>query len=208
VYRLPREDDKDVEKRTEFLVFYMDDWLVRVAGHENYKPEIRHYRMPVQTMEVAGETKKAQHISKESEGHGIVILKNCYSKWKVTIPQKLANSEWKVPEYNALDPNTHKYHQTRWSDGRNGQVKGGGWAPEAYDELSTQISRINAFRKEDKSNGWIVHRKMLEILRKANNVTEKEPTRKRKRRGRPVEERVYNDVVEMSDVEFSEDEEE
>jgi hypothetical protein len=85
-------------------------------------------------------------------------------------------------------------------------VKGGGWAPEAYDALSEYINRIKEFRKADKAKGWAVHEEMTNLLRTNKKITDTEPSKKRKRKGRAVEERIYNDVVDVSDVEYSDEE--
>jgi hypothetical protein len=47
---------------------------------------------------------------------------------------------------------------------------------------------------------------MTNLLRTNKNITDAEPSKKRKRKGRAVEERIYNDVVDVSDVEYSDDE--
>ena len=84
----------------------------------------------------------------------MVIVKNCHTKWSLIIPEKLKDDDWEIPAYDKDKLATHKFHKTLWSDGRTGQVKGGGWAPEAYDALSEYITKIKAFCKADKANGW------------------------------------------------------
>lgn len=207
VYELPKEGDHDYDKRKEFLVFYMDVWLPKAAGYENYKPEIRYYRKSIDYVTVPGDkpgdkNKKVPHVSHDSEAFGLLIYKNCRQKWTHIIPKKLEDEDWEIPAYDKDDGETHKYHTTLWSDGRNGQIKGGGWAPEAYDELSTYITTLKAFRKHDKQANWLVHGRMLEILRNDKGIQDDCPSRKRKRKSLAAA-RVYNDVVELSDVEYS-----
>ena len=206
VYSLPKKEDADFKDRSEFQIFYQDLWLPKAAGFQNFNPDIRDYRTAVMPMKVVGETKKFPHVSQESEGFALVIVKNCIAKWAYIIPEKLKDDEWEIPAYDKDKTDTHPYHKTLWSDGRTGQVKGGGWAPEAYDALNVYISKIKAFRKVDKANAWAVHKQMTHLLRSSKNITDDEPSKKRKRRGRAVEERVYNDVVDLSDVEYSDDE--
>ena len=49
---------------------------------------------------------------------------------------------------------------------------------------------------------------MLRLLREHKGITDAEPSRKRKRKNKNVVERVYTAVVELSDVDCSDDEEE
>jgi hypothetical protein len=207
VYTLPKAGDADFTQRSEFQIFYQDLWLPKAAGFQNFNQNIRDYRTAVMPMKVAGETKKLPHVSQESEGFALVIVKNCSKKWGYIIPEKLRDDEWEIPAYDKDNSSTHDFHKTLWSDGRTGQVKGGGWAPEAYDALSEYINKIKAFRKADKVKGWAVHKEMTNLLRANKGITDAEPSNKRKRKGRAVEERVYNDVVDVSDVEYSDDEE-
>ena len=208
MYKLPKTGDDDFKERSEFQIFYQDLWLPKAAGFQNFNPDIRDCRTAVMPMKVAGETKKLPHVSQESEGFALVIVKNCSKKWGYIIPKKIQDDEWEIPAYDKDNSSTHACHKTLWSDGRTGQVKGGGWAPEAYDALSEHINKIKAFRKVDKANGWAVHLAMTNLLRINKNITDAEPSKKRKRKGRAVEERVYNDVVDVSDVEYSDDEDE
>ena len=101
---------------------------------------------------------------------------------------------------------THIYHETRWSDGRSGQIRGGGWAHEAYDALSEAIIKIKEFRKADKVNGWVVHKEMMSLMRTKKGIKGNGPSKKRKRKGAKVAERIYNPVAEESDVECSSEE--
>ena len=67
VHELPKEGDADYQIRMEFLLFYLDLWLPKAAGFENFKPSIRHYRKMVDRMELPS-GKKVAHVSMESEG--------------------------------------------------------------------------------------------------------------------------------------------
>ena len=83
-------------------------------------------------------------------------------------------------------------------------MKGGGWAPQAYDELTVCINKIKVFRQEDKANDWAINKSFLQLVRAASNVTAEEPGKNRKRKS-AAEQQVYNEVAELSDVGFSDD---
>ena len=209
---LSPEDQQMLAKKRRFVTWYFDVFLPKVSGYdENFKPEIRHYRLPVDPMKVVvnGTAQKVPHISEQNEGFGVVIIKNCHPKWTKIFSKRIEDPDFEIPAYDKDKPETHDYHTTLWSDGRTGQVKAGGWAPEAYDELSRQISRIHAFRKEDRATGYRCHRALHKIMREELGISGDGPSRKRRRRGRSVQVPVFNPVAEFSDVEFpdSDDEE-
>ena len=87
--------------------------------------DIKFFVMPIQPYKLKGEG-KVPHITQESEAFGLLTIKNAYKKWEAVIPKKIEDSDWVVPKYDKDDVSTHRYHDTLWSDGRNGQVKGGG----------------------------------------------------------------------------------
>ena len=135
----------------------------------------------------------------------MITIRNAHDKWHHILPKKCKDPDWEAPKYDKDNKDTHKYHATLWSDGRNGQVKGGGWAPEAYDELNAYIKKIHDFRKEDKANDWRVNKAFLALVRAKHNITADKPGNKRKRKSTATE-RVYTEVAELSDVAFSDDE--
>ena len=175
VHELPKEGDADYQIRMEFLLFCLDLWLPKAAGFMNFKPSIRHHRKMVDRMELPS-GKKVAHVSTESEGFSWVVLENCHEKWTVIAPKQLEDPDWERPACDKRDETTWKCHTTKWSDGRSGQVKGGGWAPEACDALTVVLTRIHAIRKHDKSNGWPIHKEMLRLLREHKGITDAEPS--------------------------------
>ena len=208
-YEVPTEDTPQAKLRREFAVWYHDEFLFACAGKENFKSECRHYRMPVQQMKVAGTAIKGAHVTKESEALGLVIVANCYQKWTYLVPQKAKDDRWTIPAHNKDDEETHKYHTTRWSDGRNGQVKGSGWAPEAYEELNNAILEVKKFRAEDKKENWKQHRAVLALVQEKHGIEKgtKEPTKKRKRKSTAKEPVKYVAVAELSDDDCESDDE-
>lgn len=206
VYEAISDLDTDMEVKGEFRLWYFEEWLPKAAGYQFYGPNIRYYKSPVAGIKIGNLPRKQSCVSQESEAFAILVIKNCYDKWEAICPKKIQDPDWEIPNWDKDDTDTHPYHKTLWSDGKTGQVKGGGWAPEAYDALSQILGKIKAFRKADKANGWKVHNEMLELLRSSKGITEAVPSNKRKRstaKPKPV----YNDIAEYSDECADSDEE-
>ena len=106
---LPEESDSSYEERKAFVIWYHDHFLPACAG-KDFKEEIRHFRMPVQMMTIAGENPGA-HVTKESEALGLIIVENCYEKWTHIVPEKAKDDEWVIPAFKKSDRSTHKYHK-------------------------------------------------------------------------------------------------
>ena len=208
-YYLPESStDSQHKTRKDFIVWYLDHFLLACAGKDSYKSEIKHYRMPVQLMTVKGESKKSAHVTKESEALGHVIVENCYVKWGHIVPEKAKNHKWKIPDYKKDKKETHKYHDTKWSDGRNGQIKGGGWSPGAFDALNEMIKKVKQWRSDDKQNGWKENKRALTLLKQHHGIPleETKPSKRRRKGQDPaVPPPVYADVAELSDSDCEDD---
>ena len=208
-YHLPElATDSEYEARKYFIVWYLDHFLLACAGKDSYKGEIKYYRMPVQTMTIKGESKKSAHVTKESEALGHVIVENCYLKWGHIVPKKAENHKWKIPDYKKTDPNTHKYHKTKWSDGRNGQVKGGGWAPQAFDALNEMIKKVKNWRSDDKQKGWHDNKRALSLLKQHYEIplAQEEPKKKKRKVNEETVVPQYAEVEELSDEDCDDEE--
>ena len=115
---------------------------------------------------------------------------------------KAANHKWKIPDYNKEKKETHKCHDTKWSDGRNGQVKGGGWAPKAFDALNAAITKVKNWRSEDKKKGWHDNKRALSLLKQHHQIPleESEPSKKRRRKDAPaLPPPTHAEVAQLSD---------
>ena len=71
-------------------------------------------------------------VPMQSEAFGLLNYENGFPKWLTTVPLKAKDPSWTTPPYKKSDPHTYKYHCTKWSDSKSGQIKGGGWKKEAY----------------------------------------------------------------------------
>ena len=202
-YIVPEGDDAESKKRIYFVNWYWCEFLPAAACATDFPSEFRLYNLPVQPF---GKNKIA--VTKECEAFGAIVVENCYPKWKHIIPEKVKDDRWKIPEFVKEDKTTHKWYDTRWSDGRNGQVKGQGWSNEAYEELNVAIKRVKNFRKQDKANKWAALKACLVEVKKANNIAlDAEGPAKKKRKKSKADEPppVYADIEELSDDEWEEE---
>ena len=131
VYRFVKPNDESYGRKSKLFLWCVDKWLPAVAGFDCCGPKIRKFKMPTQNVEVMKGVKKIA-VSTDSEAFGLVVLENCRDKWSHIIPKKHEDPDWKPPAYDKEKAETHKWCKTLWSDNKVGQVKGGGWAPEAY----------------------------------------------------------------------------
>jgi hypothetical protein len=186
VYNLPAESDPTYEEREELLLWYHDELLPMALGQEQCAPKIRHYFSPV-TKRDYGNGIEMPTVTCIGEGFGLVVYDNCRTKWLAILPKKIANDNWKVPKWSKTDTSTHKYHVTRWSDSRNGQVKDGGWGPGAFAAMNEYIQFIHKRRVDDRKSGFAKHKFAFEIMRRKNDITfdsPKEKARSKKKRTR------------------------
>lgn len=199
VYNLPEdEEDATYNYKKDLLIWYMDVYLPYAVGVENYGPTVRYWKLPISSMEVDGVRKPL--CPRQGEAMGMLLYHNCLPKWTHICPEKAKDWEWKAPDYVKDDPETHKYHITEWSDGKSGQVTGGGWKPDAYVQFNVYNQHIRKIRKDDKANGWAKLRQGLKLMRNEHGITTKKYSKKRGRSTKPTREApVYVDIEEMSD---------
>jgi hypothetical protein len=202
VYNLPDSSDATYALKRRFLTWYANVWLVKCAGYEHYGPTVRPFKLAVSAKSLHGV--KVPIVAMESEAFGRLMYENCLVKWQHILAEKYKDDKWQIPLYDKDNAETHKYHQTKYSDKNTGQVKGAGWSPAAYDALTKHIQEVKAFRKEDKLKGYPIHKLCKDLIREEMKVTEEKYSLKRRRgvKGR-LPTPVYNDVVELSDK-FSE----
>ena len=199
-YEVAGGNGAEAKKRNWFVNWYWMEFLPAAACATEFPTEFRLYNLPVQPL---GKHKMA--VTKESEAFGAIVVENCYSKWQHIVPEKVKDNSWKCQDYDKHDSTTHKWHNTRWSDGRNGQVKGQGWSNEAYDELNAAIRRVKAFRKQDKANKWAGLQACLQVVKAANDIPldADGPAKKKRKKSKSDEPPpVYAEIENLSDDEW------
>ena len=187
--------------KRELLLWYVDQMLPHMVGFEQYGPTVRRYKMPIAQVMINGSRKPI--VTVKSEAFGRVMFANCRPKWMEVLPKKLEDDDWVIPAYSKDDAATHPYHNTLWSQSRSGQVKGGGWLPGAYTKLNEYIESIKAFRKADHTNKWTVNKMILLVIRTEHGVKDKVHSRKRKRGKAKAKVVEYEEIVDVSDDEYS-----
>lgn len=171
------------------LIWFFDEWLPACCGNDAfYGPTTRYYNRATKGFLVG--SVRAQYVSAEDEAMGRIILENCEPKWKLIIPEKAKDSQWKLPPYKKDDKRTHKWHETKWSRSDSGAKQHGGWAREAVTRFQKQVKAVLDFRKADRKEGgydsgqpkhfWYDHG--LKLMREKHQITDLvyQVTRKRK----------------------------
>ena len=206
---LPENDD-ECEKRKKFLNWYWNHFLPAAAGATSFPEEHRHYKLPSMPLKIKDQPDlKGGAVTKECEAFAKLVARNCYKKWGFIIPEKLEDSDWELPKWDKDDEKTHKYHETLWSDGRNGQKKGQGWSAEAYEEMNKEVEKVKLFRAADKKDGWKTLKSALALVKTMNGIdlAATAPNKKRKRKGKADEPKVvYQKMADLSDDDFDDDE--
>lgn len=199
VYDLPDEADDTYQAKKELLIWYLDVYLPYAVGVENYGPTVRYWKLPIQSMEIDGVKKPV--CPRQGEAFGLLVYHNCLPKWQHICPEKAKDWEWKAPEFDKHNPETHKYYITEWSDGKSGQVPGGGWKPAAYVQFNEYQKHVRNFRKADKEAKWAKLKAGLMLLRAEHNIISKKYSKKRSRNAKPkAPAPLYVDIADMSDA--------
>ena len=191
----------DEDERNYFLNWYWVHYLKAAAGASEYIDDHKFYKLPVQAVEGS---EKGAAVTKESEAFALLVCLNCYKKWQHYIPAKHADPKFDPPAFNKEDSSTHKWYTTEWTHSTNGQVKGEGWAPAAYTRLTELIKQVKAFRKSDKTNGWVRLQAALAYVQATNNIDvgATGPAKKKKKKNTGAAKPVYLPVEVMSDDDF------
>lgn len=179
MWKLPEKNHESYEKKEALLLWYCNEYLPMAAGHDDFGPSIRNYKMVVDKRSIDGVEKVCVTIP--SEAFGWVILANCREKWVAIFEFKKANPNDEVPPFEVKDNSTHVYHTTQWSDSRSGQIKGGGWHSDAYTFFNACMTNVNLFRQRDKKAEWGTHALAKELVRQKNKITDIAKVSKRKR---------------------------
>jgi hypothetical protein len=123
-------------------------------------------------------------VTVSHEAFARLLFQNCREKWLNTFRHKKTHGE-KTPIPTRKDEPGYEKFQAKWSDRRNGQVKGGGWAEESRKVFINMMREIMKDREDDQKNGWRKHRYAKDLVRAKYEVTaETPPTTARKRRKR------------------------
>lgn len=161
----------------ELLLWYVDRFLPVAAGKEYFGEEIRYYQRITSAIKVNGELRVAVTVA--SEAFGLLVLDNCQQKWQNIFELK----EKEGP--NAVIPTKGPVYEAKfkakYTDSKCGRVKFGGWDKAAYAFYEETKGKVKEFRTVDAANAFDTQNYALQIVRKAHEITEDGPNKKRKR---------------------------
>ena len=180
VYDLPPDTDPKYNEKKDILLWYFDSYLPAAAGNKAYGPTVRYYKRSTKSVKIGG--LRLAVIPMQVEAFGILVFENCLPKWQHICPKKAEDPTWTVPKQKKDDPANDKYHVTKWSDGKIGQVQGGGWSQEGYDAFNHYLTHVSKIRADDKANSWTIHNFALQLMRTENGITEDAPAPSKKRK--------------------------
>lgn len=157
------------------MIWYYDKWLPVAAGKHWWGPSTRYYSLVTAKVMVLNETKPS--VSQTSEAFGLLVLDNYWKKWTAIVQWHKDNPDQEVPK-KAPDNAPFK---AKWSQASNGQVKYGGWDPEAYVAFEAHQQAVEDHRAQDKRNDLRHETLVYEKLRQRHNILEDQPGKKRRR---------------------------
>ena len=116
------------------LIWYYDRYLPAAARKEYWGDDVRYYKLYTDKINLKGKQKVLVTIS--SEAFGLLQLRNCAKKWKNIFVLKENDAKAEIPSKKD-NPETIKC-KAEWTDPKIGQVKYGGWHPEAIEYMNMQ----------------------------------------------------------------------
>jgi hypothetical protein len=186
VYDLPKKGTENYQRKRAILTFYSDELVAACVGDDQFPLKIRKYHTMVDTRMI--DQKEKPRVSAKGEAMLRVIYTNCHFRWELMAPEVAKDSDWKIPQYNKEDEETHNWWKTKWSDMHSGKVEGAGWKPGAYTAFNQHLKAILDFRKMDSKRGFQMYKYCKKLVRERHNVTEKTAAGKRKRNGKAAKE--------------------
>jgi hypothetical protein len=150
---------------------YVDVLLPKVAGHQAWNPNHRHYSL-VSTGGLDDDGQGGGYVTPSDEAFLVTLWKNCYAKWLYKHKCKQEGTE--------VDPD-HADMKTPFTNPKAGQKKYGGWTPEGVEYYDHAEAAIAKNRVDQKDYIKQVEELALDRIREKQQVAEKEASRKTKK---------------------------
>lgn len=204
---VPDEEDtvaiEQYRRAVNILTWYLDKYMVQVAGLEFWGPNIRPYRLMTDKVEVDGDVsgKKKVLVTVTSEAFGLLLFANCREKWIITFQFKEKNGKKApIPKYNKDDHDGTKQWLAKWSNSRSGSVSGGGWSKEAYKYFEAKKVALTEWRKTEAAGGYVNYQMGQTLVKAANGIAQEtdKPASKR----RKTDTAKPQDEIEVVDITF------
>jgi len=183
-------DSANQEKQV-LLLWYLDDWLPEVVGHDFWDQTNRTTRRVTDKIHLPGDKSgnKKVLVPITGEAFGLLMFANCRERWIESFACQAKNNGKKPPQYRKNNPETHKY-KNKWSSSRGGRQIGGGWDEEAFKYYNSMIAHLKSIRDEEKATGEKRFEKGLEIVRNhhkkrdsnSNHSNNDAPAKRRKKK--------------------------
>lgn len=170
----------EYNRKTEMLTWWIDCMVAMAAGNDDFGNNVRFFKMAVDKRQLPDNTRR-QCVTVPTEAMAYLIYDNCRTKWLTIMEYRKNNKKRKLPKFNKLRVETHKYHCAKWSDSKTGQVKGGGWHPDSYKAFNTYVTKVKDFRKQDKRNKWKMYSFAKDLVRQKHEIEDEYHNTKRKR---------------------------
>lgn len=167
------------------LIWYFDRYLPAAARKEYWGDDVRYYKLYTDNMNLKGEMKVLVTIT--SEAFGLLQLRNCGEKWKNIFVFKEQNgAKQKIPS-KKNNPESKKY-KAEWTDPKIGQVKYGGWNPQAIEYMNDIVEYLVKLRGDDAANNNKNAKYYKEILRVANEIKDDDPKKNKRKKKKSLDE--------------------
>lgn len=163
-------DQANYERKVEVLLWFVDKFLPLVVGLECWRADLRRDYLLTDKIIFPGDKSKKEKVlvTSSSEAFGVLVHKNCRTKWlNVHAWKKKHGDKPNPPDYDPEDETTHKCHAI-WSTSRSGSGDGGGWDMQAHECCEAKKAEIVAWRAADNAD----HKKMVvfanDLIKEAN----------------------------------------
>ena len=175
----PNTEDPEVKFKLAVLMWYYDHFLTIAAGHYYWGDNIKHYRTPVQTVDVLGVEKVLITIA--SEAFGLAVWENNYEKWSKLIKAKDQDPDFRVPQRK--EDGAEQY-DAKWSNQRKGKSTYCNWDKEGVKFYKDCKALVKAAREEDEAEERF--KKALDLVRAKKKITAWEPNTTGKKKSKTV----------------------
>ena len=176
------DPDKMSKRQEELLLWWLDGFMVPLAGNEFCSPNNRYYH--VLTDKVTYGKHEKVMLSPYNEAFAFATFENYREKWVKQFKWQDAHPGEKIP----ADKDNSELNEAKWSSNKMGQTKGG-WTSDGIFAYERYVEKVNAIRMEEAFKNK--EQKALGLMRTANNkkaksAVEEISSRKRRRSGAPV----------------------
>ena len=152
--------------------------MPKVAGHSSWGPGKRHHVLLSSAKRDSKEEEGDFYVTASDEAFVAVLWANCYKKWEHYCLQKRDKPD------EELDEQAEEM-ATPYTNAKAGQKKFGGWNEAGIRKYGEYQVQIKKNRLEQHDYVKAVEEAALERIRKAENLDQKEASRKSKKRKEP-----------------------